>query len=401
MFSIANNNISNRPYYKYFALIFILILFVFPDCKVCYAETAEESLGQTIQSQLEKLDLLGIEKYIGELNFLGDGLFSGSFLDNIKAVISGENSFDYKSFFSYIINIIFDDLLKVIPMLAGIVSICIVASLLGQMSPDKQGEKISKVIYFACFALVVTIIFSAFRSLLNSTTGVLDSIGTQMQLIFPILLTLITSIGSVVTVSTFKPAVALLSSGIVSMIGSIILPIFIFSFVFNIVGNMSSNVKLEKCAKFLSSLFKWLVGTIFTVFMTILSLQGILASVSDSISIKTAKFALKSYVPMIGSFMSDGLGFIIASGVLIKNAVGLTGLFLLISTIIVPLVEIIVFMLGLKLVAAIVEPLSNNNMSNFIYGCAKCLNMLIVCILAVGFMHILSVGLLMCTSNVF
>lgn len=403
MFIIANNNISNRHNYKYFAivLLFFIVIFFVPNVRPAYADEVEKSLSETIESQLEKLDLIALERYLSGISSNFEGIFNGSFVENIRNIISGQKQFDYSNFFSYVLSIIFDDLIKVIPMLSAIVAICVVCSLLGQLSPDKQGEKISKVIYFACFALVATIIFSAFKSLLGSTTGVLESIKTQMQLIFPIILTLITSIGSVVTVSTFKPAVALLSSSIVSMISSIILPIFIFSFIFNIVGNMSSNVKLEKCAKFLSSMFKWLLGTIFTVFMTVLSLQGILASVSDNISIKTAKFALKSYVPLIGNFMSDGLGFILASGVLIKNAVGLTGLFLLLSTIVMPLVEIIIFMLGLKLVAAIVEPLSNNNMSNFIYGCSKCLSMLIACILAVGFMYILSVGLLMCTSNIF
>ena len=366
-----------------------------------YAQTAEEQLQESINSQLEKLDLSAIENYISSLPNIGDGLYKGSFLENIKEIINGSKQLDFNSFFSYIINLIFDDLLKYVPIFSVIVAICIVCSLLTGFSPDKNGEKINKVIYFACFAVVAIIIFSVFKDLLSLALGILDGIKNQMQLVFPILLTLITSVGSVVTVSTFKPAVALLSSSIVSIISSVVLPIFLFTFVFNIVGHMSDTVKLEKCSKFLASLFKWIIGTVFTVFMTILSLQGIIASVTDNISIKTTKFALKSYIPVIGNFVSDGLGFILASGVLIKNAVGLTGLLVLFGTIIVPLVEIVLFMLGLKLVAAVVEPLGETNMSNFIFSCSKCLNMLIACVVAIGFMYVISVGLLMCTSNIF
>ncbi len=371
------------------------------DEVACYADEGVGGLLENIESQLGKLNVNSIEAYIREITSMGEGLFKGSFLDNVRAVLNGEKSLDYASFISYIVGLIFDDLLKYVPLLAGIVAICIVCSLLGQLSSGKEGEKISKVIYFACLSLIAVMIFSVFKTLLSNTTGVLTSISKQMQLIFPILLTMMTSIGSVVSVSIFKPAVAMLSSSVVSLISSIVLPIFVFSFIFNIVGNMSANVKLEKCSKFLSSLFKWLIGTIFTVFTTILSLQGILASVTDSVSIKTAKYAIKNYIPLVGGFMSDGLGFILASSVLIKNAVGITGLLILASTIIVPLVEIVIFALGLKLVAAVVEPLSNNGISNFIYGSAKCLNMLIACIVAVGFMYLLSVGLFMCTSNIF
>ncbi len=406
MFSLTYNNNSFRYNYKFIALKIILFLILFNiiiyiSGPICFAESIEESLLENIENQLNKLNLNSVERFISSLKLDGEGLFKGSFLDNVKAVINGSGQFDYKNFFTYIVNLIFDDIVKFVPMLAGIVAICVICSFLGNLPSDKQSEKVGKVIYFACFSLVAVMVFSVFKGLMSSTSGVIGSLQTQMQLILPIILTLITSIGSVVTVSTFQPVVALLTSSVVSLIGSIVLPIFVFSFVFNIVGNLSSSVKLEKCAKFLSSLFKWLLGTIFTVFMAILSLQGIMASVSDSISIKTTKFALKSYVPLVGNYLSEGLGLILASGVLIKNAVGVTGLFVLIATIALPLVEIVIFMLGLKLVAAVVEPLSNNNMSNFLYGCSKCLNMLIACIASIAFMYLITIGLLMCSSNIF
>ncbi len=401
---IANNHIFNRHYYRHFALAFFIVfvvIFCIFNQKNCYADSIESSLLENIEGQLEKLNLAEIERYISSLSSQNQILFQGSFLDHIKSVINGETTFDYNNFFSYLIGVLFDDILRFIPILASIVIICIICSFLGNLSSEKQGEKINKVVYFACFSLVAVMIFSVFKGLLDSCIGVLGNLQKQMQLIFPILLTLITSLGSVVTVSTFQPAVVLLSFSVVSLISSIVLPLFIFSYVFNIVGNMSSNVKLEKCSKFLSSLFKWLISTIFAVFMAVLTLQGIMASVADNISIKTTKFAIKSYIPLVGSYVSDGLGLILASGVLIKNAVGVSGLFVLIGTILLPLVEIVVFMLGLKLVSAIIEPLSNNGMSNFIYGSSKCLNMLVACIVSVAFMYIVTIGLLMSTSNIF
>ena len=405
MFSLAYNNIFNRHSCKYYAvgLVFVLVIIAFCvglNTQPSYALDVENQLKDSIENQLSNLNLTDIEQFIAGLKLTGEELFSGSFLDNIKNVINGTTSFDYVDFFSYVIRVVFDDILEYIPLLSIIVVVCIICSFVGHLSPDGQGDKINKVIYFACFSLVAVMVFSAFKGLLENTTVALNSIKTQMQLVFPILLTLITSIGSIVTVSTFQPAVVLLTSTVSSLITSLLVPLFLFSFVFNIVGNLSSNVKLEKCSKFIFSLFKWILGAVVAVFMTVLSLQGIMASVTDSISIKTTKFALKSYVPIVGGFVSDGLGLLVASGVLIKNAVGLTGLLVLGSTIIVPVVEIAIFSLGLKLVSAVVEPLSNNNMANFLYNSSKCLNMLVACVVCMGFMYILTVGLMMCTSNI-
>ena len=91
----------------------------------------------------------------------------------------------------------------------------------------------------------------------------------------------------------------------------------------------------------------------------------------------------------------------LVSGVLIKNSVGITGRIVLFLTIILPIVEIVIFSLGLKLVSAVIEPLSNNGMSNFLYNSSKCLNMLIACVISMGFMYVLTIGLMMGTSNIF
>ena len=215
------------------------------------------------------------------------------------------------------------------------------------------------------------------------------------------MLTLISSIGSVVTASVYQPAVAFLSSIISQIFILILVPVFIFVLVFNVVGNLSSNVKLEKLSNFFTSLFKWIIGIVFTLFIAFLSIQGITAISADGISIKTAKFALKSYVPILGGYLSDGISLIMASSVLIKNAVGVSGLVLLLATIISPVTKVLIFSLSLKLVAGIIEPLSEKRISNFIYGVAKSLSMLVACIVGMGFMYLISVGLVMCSANIF
>jgi len=121
----------------------------------------------------------------------------------------------------------------------------------------------------------------------------------------------------------------------------------------------------------------------------------------DGISIKTAKYALKSYIPILGSYLSDGVGLILTSSSLIKNSVGVTGLILLFSTIISPIINIIIVMLLFKLVAALVEPLCDDKISSFLYSVSKSLNLLNVSLIAIGFMYLVSTSILLLVSNIF
>lgn len=363
-------------------------------------ENLQVELEETIYSQLENLDLAQIESV---LKGLGDDQLEvfgvSSFGDKVKKIVSGEFADGQQSIFKAIINLIFDDILTFVPLLASIIIISIICGFLSNLKSDSSGKGVGDIIHFVCYGVVISIVMTAVVNLIQMTGKTINGLRSQMEVVFPLLLTIMTAIGGTMSVSIYQPAVALLSSAIMHIFTSILMPIFIFSIVFTIISNLTSTVKLEKFTKFFQSTFKWIIGGIFTIFMAFLSIQGITASTYDGVSIRTAKYAIRSYVPILGGYLSEGFDVIMASSVLIKNAIGASGLLLMFSSIISPIVKIVVFILVLKLAAAILEPLTDARISDFIYSVSKSLSMLIVMILGVAFMYLITVGLIMCTAN--
>ena len=386
---------------KIILILLCLIVFVSITPRFSYCETNSEhvyeELNKDINEQLNSFDFSGLDKELNKQN----GYKSLPFIERVKKIINGEINLDYNSFISYILNLLFDEILSIVPLICLIISVGIICSLVGQIGGAGSKNSVSTVVYFVCFSVIVVLVFKSSLGLITTTKQTLSSISNQIQLIFPILLTLITTLGGSVTAGIYQPAMSVLSTVISELFLSILMPIFILSFVFNVMGNISPSIRLEKFSKFFSSLFKWLIGIVFTLFVSFITIQGITAITTDSVSIKTAKFALKSYIPILGGYLSDGVSLILASTVLVKNGVGVTGLIMLFSTILSPVFKILIFMLGLKLVAAILEPLTEKRISDFVYGVSKSLSMLIACVLGMGFMYLISVGLVMCSANIF
>ena len=102
-----------------------------------------------------------------------------------------------------------------------------------------------------------------------------------------------------------------------------------------------------------------------------------------------------------GSYISDGMGVILASSNLIKNAVGASGLFLLLASIITPILQLVLFMLALKLVSAIIEPLGSKQIANFVSSLSKNMTLLIATIVGIAFASFITIGLVMCSANIF
>ena len=120
----------------------------------------------------------------------------------------------------------------------------------------------------------------------------------------------------------------------------------------------------------------------------------------DGVSIRTAKYTIKSGIPIIGGFLSDGVSLIMLSSSLIKNALGMGGLLLMFSTILLPVVQIIAFSLLLKLASAILEPIADGKITSFISEISKSIALIVAIILGVAFMYFILVGLVMCSVNI-
>jgi stage III sporulation protein AE len=360
----------------------------------------EKEIGEKIDEQLSSLDTTEIQRFIDSLSENEYELFgSKSFKDIVSAIISGDFKTGYGSFFGAIASLLLKETVKIMPTLSAIAAVAVLCGILSQMRPAFLSKSTGEIVYFVCYGAIILLVMNGIMQLIAIGSNALGSMKAQMNISFPILLTLMAAIGGTVSVTVYQPAVALLVGGITEIVTGIIFPLFIIATVFSVVGNLSDSVKLTKMTDFFKSSSTWIIGIVFTIFVSFLTIKGITAASYDGISIRAAKFAAKTYIPILGGYLSDGFDLILASTVLVKNAVGLVGIYLLIATILAPIIQILVFMMGLKLVSAIIEPITDKRISDFVHSVSKNITILIAAIIAVSFMYLITVMLIVFTSN--
>lgn len=360
-----------------------------------------DELTQEINDTIDEINFDEIQSIVDNFDDNQKKLFS---LSNVKAkikeVLNGEAKIDFESVLGGVISVLFQIIADYLPMFAILVSVGILSSILGSLKTKFSEKSVGDIVHFVCFCVSIVVVGTIIKGLVANSTDSIDSMQKQMSAIFPIILTMMTALGAGSSVGVFQPALAVFSNISSKLFSAIIIPIFTLSFAFGIIGNLSNNVKLDKFNSFFSSLFKWLVGVLFTVFFAIMSIQGITAGSFDSVSIRTVKFTMSSYVPVLGGYLSQGMDIILATSVLIKNAVGLVGILVLLSSILAPILEIVVVSLLLKGASAILQPLNNDRLTNFLHTTSKCITMLSTCLIVVAFMYFIMIGLGMATANI-
>lgn len=383
--------------------LFFCLSFLIVDCVFAgQSSDLEKELSEYSNNQLDNLNFNSIDDFIEGLNGDQYKLFGQmSFTEKIKTILAGNFQDNQVSFLNYALKTIFSTFLNFLPTLVSVVVISIMCGMLSQMRPGFMSKSMGDIIYFVCYGVVIILVVNAVMQLMQTSSQLINSIKTQMNVTLPILLTLMTALGGVVSVKVYQPAIVLLSSGIINIISYVIFPLFIVSTVLTIVGNISDNIKISKLNSFFISLSKWILGIIFTIFLAFITIQGITAGSRDGISIRMAKYAVSNSIPILGGYIKDGFDLVLASSVLIKNSVGNAGVVLLFSSTLLPILSIVVFMFGLKLTAAIIEPIVDSKMTIFINSISKNIMMIIVAVVGVAFMYFILLMLLMLTCNVF
>ena len=362
--------------------------------------TAEEELGQQIDDLLQNIDLDALEAYLNSLTEEQKQMFGeGGLKDKVAALLSGDFGTDYSNVLSALAASLFDGLSGLLPAFCAICAVTLLCGILTRFRSSFSEKSTAKLIFFVGYAAILVLILTSLSAVIGDCFSAVDSMQRQMQAAFPVLLTLIATSGGTVSVAVYQPAVLFLSEIIVKVITGIVLPLAVLVCVLDMAGNMSEEVRLQNFGALAKSIIKWALGISLTVFTVFLTVQGITSATYDGFSFRAAKYAIGNTVPIVGGFLSGGLDFLVAGSVLIKNSIGSCCLLLFASVLAIPLVQLAVYNLFLRLSAAVTEPIGDNKITGFLASLSSTVNYFTAGLLCVGFMYFMTLILLICSSN--
>lgn len=396
---------------KRFVIILIMPLFIlFFSTNYVYAkaetvndETSGDGINaEEIESIADKiydgLNTAEIEKYLADL--IPPFASGGSLKDFIKNMINGESE-NYETLFDYLLSLATSGFREQLPAFVSLFVLIVFSSLLKLFAPsDKSGA--GELAGYAIFTAIICIVAGVVYGTIAKAESTLDKLSGFIEAVYPIVMTLTVACGATNSSLTVTPAALFVSDTVIVLIKNVFFPIMVFMFVASIVSNINKSIKLKNIFGFLSAFMKWAIGLFTVVFSLFLGLNGLNSGYLDGLGYKTAKYALGTTLPLVGNIVGDGMNMIIASAAIIKNAFGALAVLIVFSVAVIPIIEIIVLTLVLKLIAAVTEPFSDGRTGEFISGGISVINFIIAALVIVTFMYVVTfVAVIGCTRYIF
>jgi len=301
--------------------------------------------------------------------------------------------------FNNLLNLIGRETKTAISNIGIIMIVIIVHSILVTISESLGNKSVSQIAYFVEYIVIVTLVLNNFSDIINMVKdSVIDLVGFSNSLI-PLMITLMLTTGSIVSAGVIKPVLLILMNFIGNFITNFILPLVIIGSVLGIVSKISNKVRIDKLAKFMKSAGVWILGTIMTLFVTVLSLEGSITQTVDGVTAKTAKAAVSTVIPVVGKILGDATDAVIGCAGILKNAVGFVGIIVIIGICIAPIIKLTLLSFTYYIASCICQPIADEKVIGLLDSIGDTFKILLAIIFCVSVMLIIGLTIVMKISN--
>lgn len=384
----------NRKMKRVFlSLIFVAILFIFGSVS-CIA-FAEDNITSVINNDEIQTEIDSLYNYINTMKSDVELMNELDPVSYIKAYMEdGKSNISISKIGGAIVSLLLKEVKSVLGLSFSIIAIGIISALLKNLQEAFNAEGISEVAFYACYALMIVMLTKTFLISLDMAKDVITNVVEFMSKLLPVLVLMLGAAGGLTQAATMDPIILGATILIPQIYLNIIIPLILSSFVLQFANNMSNGSKLSNLCDITKKSTIWIQGIVITIFIGLLTVRGITASTIDAVTLKTTKFAIDNFIPIVGKSFSDAISSVAGYSLIIKNAIGSIGLVAIILIILYPIIKIVLSSIIFKLSASLLEPIADKRITKSIAAAGESLTLIMSCVLCVSLMFFILIAMM-------
>lgn len=182
---------------------------------------------------------------------------------------------------------------------------------------------------------------------------------------------------------------------IIQIIDKALLPILSMCLALSITDAVTKNGSAGGLQRFMKTIVTWTLGFLMTVFIGVLSVQGIVRGATDTFASKTAKYVVSNFVPFVGGAVSDAYSTVLGSLKILKSCTGFVGIVTLCILLLPVLLELMLYRLAVSGAAAIGEIFGADSMTRLLRGVEIALKMTFAVLVCFSVMFIVAIAVVL------
>lgn len=304
---------------KFIFIITIVFLIVFSSVTV-YADTENPSEYTKDDIYNTQYELSGASNLIDELpndvqKQLKDiGVTSPSWQEL--------NSMSFFDIFSSIMNTVEQQAVTPLNCVVKIMGVVMLVALINSVKSSIASSTLTSVLDSVAVLTVSIILIQPICHTIEYSATIIKLSADFMLAFIPIMVAIMLTMGQSLQ-SAGNYTIVMGAGTVVSQISTNILVPLLNTFLgMSVVSGISQKVNLSGFCELINKVVKWVLTFTMSVFTAILTMQSIITSSADSAGTKATRFAISSFVPLVGGALSEAYQTVRGCMSMLKSGVG-------------------------------------------------------------------------------
>lgn len=341
--------------------MWLVILFFVWSMGIAEGASADEIISQ------ELFDSLGIDALDHEIENINRDLMldlSPLTLDMVRRIAAEGIAFVPEMWVRSLEQIFFREITSQMHLLGKLLFLAVLCVLMQQLQTSFRSSQIAALSYSVCFIFLLIIGMKAFTSAVMLAEQTIDAMIGFMEALLPLMLFLLTAVGAITSAALFTPLMLFAVNMLGVLMKTVILPMFLLTAVLDSLNYFSRTYRLGQLASLIRQGGMILFGFGMMLFTGLLTVQGVSGGIADGLGLRTAKFAVGNFVPIVGKMFADSVDVIFGASLILKNAIGIFGMVTVATVCLVPLIKLLVLAFLMKAGGALIQPMGEERLAS-------------------------------------
>lgn len=310
------------------------------------------------------------------------------------------NSMSFFDIFGSIMNTIQQQSVTPLNCVVKIMGVVMLVALINSVKSSLGSSSLTAVLNSVATLTVSIILIQPVCQTIEYSTTIIKLSADFMLIFIPVMAGIMLTMGQSLQAAGSYTMVMGAGTAVSQISNNILVPLLNTFLGISVVSGISQRVNLNGFCELINKVLKWVLKFTMSVFTAILTMQSIISSSADSAGVKATRFAISSFVPLVGGALSEAYQTVRGCMGMLKSGVGVFAI-LATGTIYLPaIISCLLWLAAINIAIALAGVFDMGDIIKLLKSVTTVINSLIAILLCCMIIFIVSSAIMLMAGGV-
>lgn len=310
------------------------------------------------------------------------------------------NSMSFFDIFGSIMNTIQQQSVTPLNCVVKIMGVVMLVALINSVKSSLGSSSLTAVLNSVATLTVSIILIQPVCQTIEYSTTIIKLSADFMLIFIPVMAGIMLTMGQSLQAAGSYTMVMGAGTAVSQISNNILVPLLNTFLGISVVSGISQRVNLNGFCELINKVLKWVLTFTMSVFTAILTMQSIISSSADSAGVKATRFAISSFVPLVGGALSEAYQTVRGCMGMLKSGVGVFAILATGTIYLLAIISCLLWLAAINIAIALAGVFDMGDIIKLLKSVTTVINSLIAILLCCMIIFIVSSAIMLMAGGV-